>query len=414
MLPECSKSLTDLPPYLFVKLNALKEEAIRKGLDVIDLAMGNPDRPTPPHIVEALCKSVREHPATHRYPLNKGMPALRRAIADWFGRRFGVTLDPDTEVLPLLGSKEGLAHLFFAYLTPADTALIPSPCYPVHYNGTLLTGAKVHSMPLLEENGFLPDLDAIPAKVADKAKILLINYPNNPTGAVMPDNSLFERAIAFGKKHQCLIAHDNAYSEITFEDYSAPSFMQMPQAKKYGIEFHSFSKTYSMAGWRIAFAVGNPEVLANLAKFKSFLDYGIPGFIQEAAIEALNGPQDCAREICSMYRERRDALAAALRKAGWNVSTPRGAMYLWARLPEAFAEAGSFAFAEHLLLQEGVVVSPGIGFGPYGEGYVRFALVDEIPRMEEAARRIGRFLQSAPAAKKPSRKTGRTVLLTEH
>jgi aspartate/methionine/tyrosine aminotransferase len=258
-------------------------------------------------------------------------------------------------------------------------------------------------------------LDEIPARVADKSRILLMNYPNNPTGAVLPDMSLFERAIHFAKRRNCLIAHDNAYSEITFDGYKAPSFLQLPQAKKLGIEFHSFSKTYSMAGWRVAFAVGNAEVLANLSKFKSFLDYGIPGFIQEAAAEALNGPQTYVQRIRRVYMERRDVLVRSLNDAGWPVRAPLGSMYLWARIPKLFYKAGSFAFAERLLLREGVVVAPGIGFGPCGEGYVRFALVTEVDRLREAARRIERFLRSeVPVSGKPLKKAHRTVLLTEH
>ncbi|MBI4385947.1 MAG: aminotransferase class I/II-fold pyridoxal phosphate-dependent enzyme [Elusimicrobia bacterium] len=415
MLPECSKALTDLPPYLFVKLNSVKEEAVRRGLQLIDLGMGNPDQPTPAHVVEALCRSVREDTSTHRYPQTKGLARLREAIAAWYHRRFQVTLDPGREVLPLLGSKEGLAHLFFTYLTPKDYALIPSPCYPVHYNATLLTGTKVHLMPLKEESRFLPDLDAVPTAVARKAKVLLVNYPNNPTGAVVEDLALFDRCAHFAKKNGCLVAHDNAYSELAFDGYRAPSFLQLPQARKYGVEFHSFSKTYSMAGWRIAFAVGNAEVLGNLYKFKSFLDYGIPGFIQNAAVSALEGSQDYVSKITQTYRERRDVLVASLREVGWTVPTPRATMYVWGHLPEPFRRGGSFRFAERLLLQEGVVVAPGIGFGPFGEGYVRFALVEDKSRIEEAVRRIGRFLRSARCERgRCGRRTGSSVLLVEH
>ncbi|MBI3550240.1 MAG: LL-diaminopimelate aminotransferase [Elusimicrobia bacterium] len=412
-LPPCSKSLSNLPPYLFVKLNALKAEAVKNGLSIIELGMGNPDQATPDHVVEALCKSVRENPWTHRYPETKGTPRLREAIAGWYQKRFGVTLDPATEVLPLVGSKEGLAHLFFAYLTPADYALIPSPCYPVHYNGTLLTGTRVHLMPLTEENGFLPDLESIPQTVAKKSKILLVNYPNNPTGAVVEDLSFFKKCIQFAKKNGGFVIHDNAYSEISFDGFVAPSFLQAPEAKKYGVEFHSFSKTFSMAGWRVAFAVGNAEILANLNKFKSFVDYGIPGFIQEAAVAAITGPQDYAVNVTEIYRQRRDVLVRALNEIGWPVQTPRATMYVWARVPEAFRKAGSFAFAEKLLLSEGVVVAPGVGFGPGGEGYVRFALVEDEKRIEEAVRRIGRFLHTAKAPQ-ASPKSGKSVLLVDH
>ncbi|MBI4422572.1 MAG: aminotransferase class I/II-fold pyridoxal phosphate-dependent enzyme [Elusimicrobia bacterium] len=413
-LPECSASLSRLPPYLFVKLNAVKEEAVRRGRRLIDLGMGNPDRPTPVHVVDALCRAIREDPSTHRYPTTRGSPALRRAIADWYARRFDVRLDPETEVLPLLGSKEGLAHLFFAYLERSDYAVIPSPCYPVHYNGALLAGARLHLLPLTEANGFLPDLAAVPGAVARKAKVLVLNYPNNPTGAVLPDLSLFREAIAFARKAGGFVVHDNAYSELAFDGYRAPSFLQAPGAKRFGVEFHSFSKSYSMAGWRVAFAAGSAELLSSLAKFKSFVDYGVPGFIQAAAAAALTGSQDYVLQISEIYRQRRDALVAALAEAGWPARAPRATMYLWARLPEPFRRAGSFAFCESLLLREGVVLAPGVGFGPHGEGYVRFAFVEDERRIQEAVGRIGRFLKAARPGRRPAAKAGRSVLLAEH
>ncbi len=413
-LPATTKALSSLPPYLFVKLNSVKEEAQRRGLSLIDLGMGNPDRPTPEHVVGALCRAAKDDPSTHRYPQTRGTAALRKAIADWYGRRFGVALDPETEVLPLIGSKEGLAHLFFAYLGPSDYALIPSPCYPVHYNGTLLTGTKLHLMPLLERNAFLPELSKIPKAVAAKAKILLINYPNNPTGAVVEDLSLFERCVAFAKKHRCFVVHDNAYSEIAFDGYRAPSFLQAKEAKRFGVEFHSFSKSYSMAGWRVAFVVGNSEIIANLAKFKSFLDYGIAGFVQAAAVEALRGPQDYVAAVTELYRDRRDVLARSLREAGWPAQAPKASMYLWAGLPPGFARMGSFAFCQSLLLKQGVVLAPGVGFGPHGEGFVRFALVEEQGRIQEAVRRIARFLQDGPQRAKKTGPGGKSVLLVEH
>lgn len=401
MPPKCSPALANLPPYLFVKLNAVKDEARRRGLKIIDLGMGNPDQPTPPHVVDALCKAVREDRSLHRYPQTRGSALLREAIAGWYLRRFGVSLDPETEVLPLLGSKEGLTHLFLAYLSPADYALIPSPCYPAHYNGALLSGAKLHLMPLSPENGFLPDLGRVPAAVARKAKLLLVNYPNNPTGAVVEDLSLFERCLAFARRHGCMVVHDNAYSELSFDGFRAPSFLQLPAARKHGVEFHSLSKTYSMAGWRVAFAVGNARILADLNKFKSFVDYGVPGFIQHAAAAALSGSQDCVAEVSRLYRRRRDALVRSLNAAGWPAQAPRATMYLWARLPGPLRKAGSFAFAERLLLEEGVVVAPGIGFGPYGEGWIRFALVEDEARIQEAVGRIARLLRSAgPTARK--------------
>ncbi|MBI4349256.1 MAG: aminotransferase class I/II-fold pyridoxal phosphate-dependent enzyme, partial [Elusimicrobia bacterium] len=286
-------------------------------------------------------------------------------------------------------------------------------CYPVHYNGTLLSGARVHLLPLTEENSFVPDLDAVPSSVARRAKVLVLNYPNNPTGAVLPDTRLFSRALVFARRSGGIVVHDNAYSEITFERYCAPSLLQVPGAMKRGLEFHSLSKSYSMAGWRVAFAAGNRELLDNLAKFKSFLDYGIPGFVQAAAAAALSGPQDYVLQMREIYMQRRDALVAALREAGWPVTPPRATMYVWARLPAAFRKAGSFAFCESLLLEQGVVLAPGVGFGPHGEGYVRFALVDDERRIEEAVGRIGRFLASARPGSARAR-SGRTLLLSDH
>lgn len=391
MKPTPSRKLSGLPPYIFVRLHGLKLQAEAAGRQVIDLGQGSPDLPSPDNVVAALKNAVSE-PWTHRYPQTQGLPALREAIAGWYKRRFGVSLDPETEVLPLVGSKEGIAHLFMALLEPGQEVLVPNPCYPVHYNGVILAGGKPHLMPIAEENGFLPELGKIPASAAKNSKVLLLNYPNNPTGAVLEDNRLLEEAVAFSRRHGCLIAYDNAYSELVFDDYKAPSILQIAGALERAVEFHSFSKTYSMAGWRIGFAVGNSEALAHLGKFKGFLDYGIPAFIQQAAIEALNGPQDYVARACEIYRKRRNALVKALASIGWEVPVPKAAMYLWGRLPESVRKGGSLAFAERLILEHGVVLSPGVGFGPLGEGYVRFSLVAPEPKLEEAARRIGRLL----------------------
>ncbi|MBI4056360.1 MAG: aminotransferase class I/II-fold pyridoxal phosphate-dependent enzyme [Elusimicrobia bacterium] len=405
MIPPPSKKLTNLPPYLFVRLSALKEKAAASGLKVIDMGMGNPDQPSPTHVVEEAARSVREEPWTHRYPQTKGIPELRSAIADWYRRRFQVSLDPTNEVIPLVGSKEGLAHLMFAYLGPGDVALVPSPCYPVHYNGVLLAGAKVHWLPLKEENRFLPDLKKIPAAVARRAKVLILNYPNNPTGAVLENTELLQEAVRFAKKHRCFVLYDNAYSEISFDGYRAPSFLELPDAKKVGVEFHSFSKTYSMAGWRLAWACGNAEIIGHLAKFKSFLDYGVPGFLQKAAVAALNGPQNYVVQAAQLYRRRRDVLCEALKQIGWSVEKPKASMYVWARLPERFRKTGSLAFCEKLILNTGVVVAPGVGFGPYGEGYVRFALIVGDSEIREAVTQIGNFLnQKASKPSSPSSK----------
>ncbi|MCX5783779.1 MAG: aminotransferase class I/II-fold pyridoxal phosphate-dependent enzyme, partial [Elusimicrobia bacterium] len=276
MIPQCSKSLTNLPPYVFVHVEDMKKQAREKGLKLIDMAMGNPDMPTPSHIVEELARSAREDKWTHRYPLNRGIPELRKAIAQWYKKRFDVNLDPESEVLPLLGSKEGLAHLYYTFTSPKDYILATNPAYPVHYFTVTLSGAKLKMLPLKEKNNFLPDLAKVPQSVADKAKILILNYPNNPTGTTLDDTKLFEEAIAFAKNRQMIALHDFAYSEIVFDGYQAPSFMQVPDAKKYGVEYHSLSKSYNMAGWRVGFVVGNQDVIKHLAKYKSFLDYGIP------------------------------------------------------------------------------------------------------------------------------------------
>ena len=394
MLPKPTEQLEALPPYIFVKMIGLRDQMAAKGNDVIDLGQGSPDLPTPAPIVEALCRSVREDPSTHRYPTTKGTLELRRAIASWYQRRFDVQLDPETEVLPLVGSKEGLAHLCFSYLTKKDVALVPSPCYPVHYNAVILAQAKAALMPLKEEDGFLPDLRKIPAADARRARMLILNYPNNPTGATVPDLKLFEEAVAFAKKRSMLVVHDNAYSELCFGGYRAPSFLQAKGAKDAGVEFHSLSKSFNMAGWRIGFAVGNAAALAAVAKFKSFLDYGAPGFIQAAAAAALNGPQDSIAPLCRAYKSRQETFVSEMARIGWTLPASKATMYLWGRLPAKAAKMGSLRFAEDLIVKAGVVVAPGIGFGPFGEGYVRFALIDNEARLREAARRIGKYLQA--------------------
>ncbi|MHB2025371.1 MAG: aminotransferase class I/II-fold pyridoxal phosphate-dependent enzyme [Elusimicrobiota bacterium] len=391
MNPACSKKLSSLPPYLFVRLSALRRQAEAKGLSVIDLGQGSPDLPSPPHVIAAL-KSSADEAWTHRYPPAAGIPELREAIADWYRRRFSVDLDPVSEVVPLIGSKEGIAHLLMALLDPGQGALVPNPCYPVHYNGPALSGGKIHLMPLTEENGFLPDFSKIPTAQARSSKVVLLNYPNNPTGAVVEGLGFLKEAVAFSRRYGCLVAYDNAYSEITFDGYKAPSILQVPGAKKRAVEFHSLSKTYSMAGWRLGFAVGNAEVLGHLSKFKGFLDYGIPAFIQKAGIAALNGPQDCVETARLAYQSRRDALVGALASAGWSVPKSRAGMYLWGKLPARAAKKGSMVFVERLIMEQGVVISPGVGFGPLGEGYARFSLVAPEDQLREAARRIGRFL----------------------
>lgn len=392
-LISCSKKLQNLPPYFLSRINALKIEAVQKKLDVIDLGMGNPDLPTPPHIVERLCETVREHPRTHRYPQAKGMPKFRSAVAEWFEKRFGVSLNPEKEVLALIGSKEGIAHLCMAFLNPGEIALVGNPGYPVHFNGVYLAGGKVHYLPLKAENNYLPELDAIPEKIAHKAKLLILNYPNNPTAAVLEDLSFFEKVVRFAKKYDILVVHDNAYSEITFDAYIAPSFLQLPGAKEVGLEFFSFSKTYNMAGWRVGFCVGGEKWIAPLEKMKSFLDYGVPTFIQLAGVWALKSSQECVKETVLRYQKRRDYMVEGLSKLGWQVSRPKATMYLWAELPEPFKKMGSLAFAEKLIRETGIAVAPGIGFGPHGEGFIRMALVTHDKRFHDVLLRLKKFLR---------------------
>lgn len=390
---SCSEKLQNLPPYFLSKINALKVEAIQKKLDVIDLGMGNPDLPTPPHIVERLSESVRLHPRTHRYPQAKGMPKFRAAVSDWFCDRFGVKLNPEKEVLALIGSKEGIAHLCMAYLNPGDVALVCNPGYPVHFNGVFLSGGKVHYLPLKKENNFLPDLQSVPEEIARKSKLLFLNYPNNPTTSVIEDPNFFLEVVRFAKKYDILVVHDNAYSEITFDGYIAPSFLQTEGAKEVGIEFFSFSKSYNMAGWRVGFAVGSEELIYPLEKLKSFLDYGVPSFIQLSAIWALKESQECIKQTVLSYQKRRDFMIDGLAKLGWQVPQPKATMYLWAELPKPFDQWGSFAFAEKLIQETGIAIAPGVGFGPYGEGFVRMALVTHDQRFHDLLLRLKKFLK---------------------
>ncbi len=392
---EYSKKLSSLPPYFLARIAALKLEAYAKKLDVIDLGMGNPDLPTPPHIVERLIETVRDHPRTHRYPQAKGMPKFRQAVSEWMDSRFGVKIDPNKEALCLIGSKEGIGHLCMAFLNPGDIVLVCNPGYPSHFNGVYLSGAKVHYVPLVKENGWLPDLGSISAAVAKKAKLLILNYPNNPTAATVPDLKFFTEVVRFAKKHNILVVHDNAYSEITFDGYVAPSFLQVPGAKDIGIEFFSFSKTYNMAGWRVGFCVGGEKLVYPLEKLKSFMDYGSPSFIQLAAVWALKSSQDCVRQMVATYQKRRDYMVDGFARMGWTVEKPKGTMYLWAEIPEQFKKEGSLSFAERLLKETGVVVSPGVGFGPYGEGYIRLALVTHDKRFHDVLLRLKKFIGKA-------------------
>ena len=364
-----SKRVESLPPYLFVEISHKIAERKARGEDVVSFGIGDPDIPTPPHIIERLCKEAHI-PANQRYPESEGLPELRKTIATWYLQRFGVSLDPDKEIAPLIGSKEGIAHIALCLLNPEDTALITDPGYPVYTIGTNLVGGKPYYLPVSPKNNFLPDLDNIPEAVLKESKVLWLNYPNNPTGAVA-DLQFFNKAAAFAKKHDICICHDGPYSEVAFDGYTPVSFLQAEGAKEVGIEFHSLSKTYNMTGWRIGMAVGNAAAITALKTMKSNLDSGIPQAIQYAAIEALNGPQDCIKEHNDIYQRRRDLIVDTLNKMGLEAKPPKASLYIWAKVPTGFT---SVEFTNDLLEKVGVVVTPGIGYGRNGEGYVRLSL----------------------------------------
>jgi LL-diaminopimelate aminotransferase len=379
---ELSSRIKHLPPYLFATIDAMKQKAVARGTDLIDLSIGDPDIPTPPLIVRAMKKAV-EKPVHHRYPSYEGMLSFREAVAGWYRRRFHVRLDPRTEVLSLIGSKEGIGHIPLAFVNPGDFVLVPSPGYPVYPIGTLFAGGKSYFMPLTAENNFLPDLKAIPVKVWQKTKLMFLNYPNNPTSAVAP-GAFFREAIRIARKYDIIICHDASYTEIYFSKKPL-SFLQIPGAKEVGIEFHSLSKTYNMTGWRIGFAAGNREVLAGLGKVKTNLDSGVFQAIQEASIIALGMNQSSLAGIRKTYRERRDMLCNGLKKLGFELMKPEATFYVWVKTPPGFTSMG---FVSHLLDKAGVLATPGNGFGAAGEGYVRFALTAPAARIQVAVERI--------------------------
>lgn len=386
-----AKRLQNLPPYIFSRIKSLTLEAAKNNLDVIDLSMGNPDLPTPEPIVDRLIETIKEHPRTHRYPQAKGIPKFRKAVADWMKRRFDVELNPEKEVCALIGSKEGIAHLCAAYLEPGDVVLVPSPCYPVHFFGVVLAGGEPYLMPINAKNNYLPELDKIPADILKRAKILFLNYPNNPTTAVIENNQYLVEAIAFAKKHDILICYDNAYSELGFDGYEPISFFNIPGARDVGLEFHSFSKTFNMAGWRLGWACGSEKLLGPLEKFKSYIDYGAPSFIQLAGVKALEIWPQTVKELALTYQRRRDYLCEGLRALGWNVQIPKATMYVWAELPEAYKKMGSLAFCESLARETGIALSPGVGFGSEGEGFVRISLVTRDSRFYDMLIRLKKF-----------------------
>ncbi len=366
---KVARRIEALKPYLFVEINKKIAEKRAKGEEVISFAIGDPDIPTPPHIIDKLCETAKD-PANHRYPESEGLPELHQAIADWYERRFNVVLDPATEVLPLIGSKEGIGHIAFCFIDPGDIALVPDPAYPVYAIGTQLAGGRPYYLPLLEKNGFLPDLKDIKDYILKSTKILWLNYPNNPTGAVA-DLAFFQQAAEFARLHNILICHDGPYSEVSFDDYQPVSFLQADGAKDVAIEFHSLSKTFNMTGWRIGMAVGNAEAIKALRTLKSNLDSGIPQAIQYMAIEALNGPQDSVAEHNVIYQRRRDLIVDMLNRIGLKVTPPKASLYIWAKVPEGYS---SVDFTADLLDQVGVAVTPGLGYGASGEGYVRLSL----------------------------------------
>ncbi len=372
-----------LPPYLFAQISKKVAAKKAQGIDVISFGIGDPDLPTPPHIVDALCEAARE-PANHRYPETEGLPEFRRAVAGWYERRFGVALDPGREVLSLIGSKEGIGHVALCFIDPGDVALVPDPSYPVYEIGTMFAGGTSYPLPLLEERGFLPDLDAVPQDVASRAKLLWLNYPNNPTGAVA-DLDFFERAVHFAKRHGIAICHDGPYSEVAYDGYRPVSFLQAKGAAEVGIEFHSLSKSYNMTGWRIGMAAGNARVIDALMRVKSNIDSGVAQAVQRMAIAALEGPQDCIAAHNAVYQRRRDRVVEALRGLGLRVTPPRASLYVWAKVPDGMTSAG---FAERLLDEAAVIVTPGNGYGPHGEGYVRLSLTLPDDRVDEGLRRI--------------------------
>jgi len=380
---ELAERLKKLPPYLFAEIDKKKREARARGVDLIDMGIGDPDLPTPPHIVEALKRSA-ENPASHRYPDYEGLLEFRRAVASWYRQRFGVTLDPETEVLTLIGSKEGTAHMPLAFVNPGDVVLVPDPGYPVYAAGTWFAGGQPHFMPLRRDNGFLPELTAIPPDVARRAKLMYLNYPNNPTAAVA-GKDFFADVVAFARRHGILVCHDAMYSELRFEGYRPPSFLETAGAVEVGVEFHSLSKTYSMTGWRIGFCSGNAAAVAGLGKVKTNVDSGVFRAVQEAGIAALTGPQDIPEQYRRTYQERRDVVVAGLRSLGWEVDVPKAAFFVWAPVP---AGLDSRAFAARLLEEAGCVVTPGVGFGPSGEGFYRIALTIDAKRLREAMDRL--------------------------
>jgi len=382
-MPRISHRVQSLPPYLFAEIERKVAARRAAGVDIISLGIGDPDMPTPAHVVAALQQAAAD-PATHQYPSNRGTAGFRRAVADYYGRRFGVSLDTETEVVPLLGAKEGVAHICAVLLDPGDVCLAADPGYPVYTTGPLLADAAAVHVPLRPELGFQPDLEALDEQTLARARMLFICYPNNPTGAVI-DDDFFSRVVAFARRHEIVVVHDNAYADITFDGYVAPSFLETPGAREVGVELFSLSKSYNMTGWRVGAIVGNPDVPDAYWRLKTNVDSGMFAAVQAAGAAALDGPQDCVRDMCEVYRRRRDLLIGALRRVGLHAESPRGTIYVWVPVPHGHT---SGSFADLVLEQADVIISPGAAYGPSGEGYVRLGLTVPDERLEEAVQRI--------------------------
>ncbi len=382
-----AERINKIPSYLFAEIDRAIAEKKAKGVDVINLGIGDPDLPTPGNIIKKLCEAAK-NPENHRYPSYAGMPLFKKTVAEWYKKRFNVLLDSEKEVIALIGSKEGIAHIPLAFVNPKDYVLVPDPAYPVYKIGTILADGIPQTIPLLEKNNFLPDLNSIDRKIAKKSRLMFINYPNNPTAATA-EKEFFKEVVDFARENGIIVCHDAPYTEMAFDNYKAPSFLEVGGAKEVGIEFHSLSKTYNMTGWRISFAVGNSEIISGLGKVKENIDSGVFQAVQIAGIEALNGPQDSVRKNIEILKVRRDLMVDSLSDLGWDVQKPKATFYLWFRIPEKYKS--SLKFSKELLDKTGVVMTPGIGFGEYGEGYVRCALTQKKERLEEALDRIKKF-----------------------
>ena len=380
-----------LPPYIFSVIGDLKQKARAEGVDIIDFGMGNPDQPTPIHVVEKLIETVRRSD-THRYSQSKGIPRLRRAISDWYMTRYGVEINPDSEAVVTLGSKEGLAHLALATTGPGDAVLVQNPSYPIHPYGFVISGADIRHVPMVNEESFFLELDKAIATTWPKPKMLVINFPSNPTAQCV-ELSFFARIVSMAKEHKIWVIHDLAYADLCYDGYRAPSILQVDGALDVAVEFFSLSKSYNMPGWRVGFCCGNPELVGALTRIKSYLDYGMFTPIQVAAIAALEGDQKCVSETISIYEARRDVLCSGLKNVGWSVVPPKGTMFVWAPIPDFYSSMGSLEFSKKLLNEAQVAVSPGVGFGKFGEGYVRFGLIENEHRSRQAIRNIKRMFR---------------------